>query len=79
MKAQRRDILRLSGMKIIYAEDSIVQQFFMQPLYDKLRIKVHMVMNGKELVKEFKKNPKKYDAIVTDIHMPILDGVEAIT
>lgn len=34
--------------------------------------------DGEQLVKTFENNPDKYDTILTDIQMPVMDGYEAV-
>ena len=36
-----------------------------------------MVSNGQELVEIYKASPSRFNAIVTDIDMPILNGIKA--
>ncbi len=61
--------------KVLVVEDNRANQMFIKVLLDKFKIKFDMVNNGKEAVEKFKNN--KYDLILMDINMPIMDGIEA--
>ena len=41
-------------------------------------MQIDMVENGQELVRVYKEKHSRYDAIVTDIHMPNMHGTEAV-
>lgn len=66
--------IKLDG-KILIAEDNLNNQKLIQILLNKLSLKSHIVSNGKEAVEAYKKD--KYDLILMDINMPIMDGVSA--
>jgi len=61
--------------KVLVVEDNRANQMFIKVLLDKFKIKFDMANNGKEAVEKFKNN--KYDVILMDINMPIMDGIEA--
>ena len=61
--------------KVLVVEDNRANQMFIKVLLDKFKIKFDMANNGKEAVEKFKNN--KYDLILMDINMPIMDGIEA--
>ncbi|GEM_PF-6737013 len=46
-----------------------------EKLLQKSQIDFHLVENGQELVHEVEQN--RYDLIITDIQMPVMDGFEA--
>ena len=60
---------------ILVAEDNVLNQELIKYVLDSLSLDYKIVSNGKEAVEEYKNN--KYDLILMDINMPILDGVEA--
>lgn len=71
----------LSDLTIILAEDDpddgkfLTSSFLKHPSF----ARVHLVKNGKELVEYLKNaNNKKPDVILTDINMPIMNGIEAL-
>lgn len=73
-------MVELKDLHIIIAEDDyedgeIVQQSFTNhPAF----AKVDMVNNGKELIDFLLAAPTKPHIILTDINMPILNGIEAL-
>lgn len=71
-----RDLRLPAGLKILLAEDSILQAFYLSGCLEAMGAKIEVAYNGKELVEKFKAN--SYDLIITDIEMPILNGLEAI-
>ena len=60
---------------ILVAEDNTLNQELIKYVLESLGLAYKIVSNGKEAVEEYKN--KKYDLILMDINMPILDGVEA--
>ena len=43
----------------------------------KLGCDVETAVNGKIAIKKYEKNPTKYDLIIMDIQMPVMDGIDA--
>lgn len=72
------DIIDLAGSTILVAEDNVVNMQIITELLALRKIKVIQAWNGDEAVNIFK-NSKEYsiDAILMDILMPVLDGLEA--
>ena len=60
---------------LLIAEDNPVNRMVIEKLLSQLSVDFHMVENGQALVNEAKKTA--YDLIITDIQMPIMDGLEA--
>lgn len=67
--------IQLTKMNIIVAEDNPVTQLLNLEIFKSLGCKFTQVSNGEELIEAIKTG--KYDACVTDIDMPKLNGLEA--
>lgn len=71
---------RLKNLHIIIAEDDIddgeiiIQSFSKHPAFSK----ISLVKNGKELLEFLKTGNRKPDVILTDINMPLVNGIEAL-
>ena len=63
------------GKKILLVEDNEINQIVAKSILEQLDIHVFTAVNGEEAVKAASR--AKFDVILMDIHMPILDGVEA--
>jgi len=74
-KPQIKAIKEKYRAKILVAEDNLANQELLKHILDSLEIEYTMTNNGLEAFEEFKKN--SYPLILTDINMPIMDGVEA--
>lgn len=65
---------------VLYVEDDLSLQKKTQIMLDNIFSKVDTAQNGKEgwqkYMDYFKENHKYYDIVITDIKMPIMDGVE---
>lgn len=61
--------------RILLAEDNRVNSKVALLMLQRLGIKADHVVNGQEEVQAYRKN--KYDLILMDLQMPILDGLEA--
>ncbi len=67
--------LRLSGKRILVAEDNDINQMIMQELLAPTGASVTMAENGEKAVEAVKK--QDFDLIFMDMQMPIMDGLEA--
>ena len=66
---------RLSSLRVLVAEDNVVNQKFIRALLKKIGCKCDLVANGLEVLTALDRQP--YDMILMDCHMPELDGYEA--
>lgn len=62
-------------LRIMVAEDNIVNQTVIEGILDKMGYEPHIVEDGKAAVEEAKS--EKYDLIFMDIQMPEMDGLTA--
>ena len=62
-------------LRILLAEDETISQFAMRVMLQRMGHSVLAVANGRAAVQEFKSGV--FDAILMDIQMPEMDGVEA--
>jgi two-component system sensor histidine kinase/response regulator len=65
----------LSGMKILVVEDNHFNQKLMAILLKKMGCSFEIVSNGHDAVSKVRSN--KYDIILMDIQMPLMDGFSA--
>lgn len=72
---EEKEIKPEKQLKILVAEDNIINQKVAVFNIEKLGHKVNIAENGKIAFDNFKKN--KYDLIFMDIQMPEMDGIEA--
>ncbi|WP_158799521.1 hybrid sensor histidine kinase/response regulator [Pedobacter sp. L105] len=69
------EFAQLYPMKILVAEDNLINQKLISHVLNKLGYKIDMVDNGKQLLDKMVIN--QYDVILMDIQMPVMDGLEA--
>ena len=75
LKEQSRD---LTGRKILLAEDISVNAEIITMILTMKKIEVNHAENGQRVVEMFSKSEiNYYDAILMDIRMPIMDGLQA--
>jgi CheY-like chemotaxis protein len=65
-------ISKIDGIKVLVAEDNLVNQKFISKVLEKNKADYTLVENGEACLKRSKE--KKFDVIILDIHMPKLDG-----
>ncbi|MBU4333058.1 MAG: response regulator, partial [Candidatus Omnitrophica bacterium] len=65
----------LQNVTILVAEDNVVNQKIVVRMLEKQGCIVEAVVNGQEVIDAIEK--KKYDVILMDMQMPVLDGLEA--
>ncbi len=77
IKQEKQNIQTLYGSQILLVEDNRVNQVIIKGLLKDSGINIDIASNGQEAVDMFAHNPRKYELILMDIQMPILDGYEA--
>ncbi len=65
----------LIGKKIIMAEDILINQLLVSKVFQKWNCQLDIVNNGKEVVHQLLN--EKYDLVLMDLQMPVMDGYEA--
>jgi len=69
------DELFLKGMDLLVVEDDTVNQKLIKVLLDKLGCKADVALDGRQAIEKLKQ--KQYDAVLMDLVMPVMGGVEA--
>jgi CheY-like chemotaxis protein len=68
----------LNGRKILLVEDHPLNVELAKRLLEKNGMKVEIARNGVESVEQFEGSQTGYyDAVLMDIHMPVMDGLQA--
>jgi two-component system, sensor histidine kinase and response regulator len=73
----QNEINAIKGASILLAEDNLINQQVATQILENAGIRVTIVNNGQEAVSELIRSENKYNALVTDIQMPEMDGYEA--
>lgn len=66
----------LKNVKLLIAEDDPSNRFLIEAYLKNYPVQVDYASNGKEAMEMFEKS--HHDIIVTDLHMPVMDGYELI-
>ena len=72
---EKEDISKLKGLKVLLAEDNIVNQKVMIRFFERWKIQMKVVDNGLEVLNALKE--ENFDLILMDLQMPEMDGYEA--
>jgi signal transduction histidine kinase/DNA-binding response OmpR family regulator/HPt (histidine-containing phosphotransfer) domain-containing protein len=65
------------GTRVLVAEDNEVNQMVTTELLSRLGIALDIATNGREAVRKAREHPTRYAAILMDMQMPDMDGLEA--
>ncbi|MDT3400979.1 ATP-binding protein [Mucilaginibacter terrae] len=65
----------LSSLRILLAEDNMMNIYFMKQLFKRWNISADIAENGTEVLEMLK--DADYDLILMDMHMPVMDGMQA--
>ncbi|MBN2824730.1 MAG: response regulator [Campylobacterales bacterium] len=72
-----KDIGLLHGSNILLVEDNDTNQEIIVGLLEDSGIAIDIASNGEIAVEMYHANPNKYELILMDIQMPVMDGYEA--
>lgn len=77
-KEEKTPAAGISGMKLLMAEDNELNAEIAKTLLEEEGAAVTVVPDGKQAVEMFQNSaPGTFDAILMDIMMPVMDGIEA--
>ena len=66
---------RYDGLELLMVEDNEINQEVAKAVLEDMGFKISIANNGREGVEAFKS--ERYDLILMDIRMPVMDGIEA--
>jgi PAS domain S-box-containing protein len=66
----------IKGLKVLYAEDKIINQKVIKLMLSHAKVDVDLANNGAEALDMMVKD--KYDVILLDMIMPVMDGMETV-
>ncbi|SHK80553.1 ATP-binding protein [Fibrobacter sp. UWEL] len=65
------------GKRVLLVEDNELNSIIAQTLLEEVHLEVDLVENGALAVEKIKENPTKYNLVLMDVQMPVMDGYEA--
>ena len=65
----------ISSLRILLAEDNMMNVYFMKQLFKRWNIIADIAENGEKVLEHL--SEKNFDVILMDMHMPVMDGAEA--
>ncbi len=66
----------LAGLRILLVEDHAVNRELAEEILSQAGVRVETALNGLEALERLRA-PGRYDAVLMDCHMPVMDGFEA--
>lgn len=76
--SQRPPMTVLPGLRVLLAEDNEINQEVAVAVLRQQGVQVDVVDNGQDAVaRALEAGPEHYDAVLMDVQMPIMDGLEA--
>jgi len=66
-----------NGIRLLIVEDNIINQKVLSNILKPSGIKIRIANNGREAVDMVKESTKKFDLVLMDINMPVMDGYMA--
>jgi signal transduction histidine kinase/CheY-like chemotaxis protein len=75
--AEEKERPRLLGARLLLVEDNPLNQFVAKQLLEKAGATVEIAGDGQQAVDLLRADAGRYDVVLMDIQMPVLDGVSA--
>nr|MCR4732966.1 response regulator [Lachnospiraceae bacterium] len=76
-RAEPEIVCSLEGKHVLLVEDILINREIARILLEEQKMVVDEAENGQEAVDLFLDHPQRYDAVLMDIQMPVMDGYEA--
>jgi signal transduction histidine kinase/CheY-like chemotaxis protein len=70
------DLFSLKGMNVLVAEDNVFNMFVAKAVLERWGVIITEAVNGREALDKF--NDGKYDVLLVDLDMPVMDGFELL-
>ena len=74
---QEKVTQRLVGMRLLVAEDNLINQMVARELLENEGAIVQIANNGLEAVELIQSASQPFDVVLMDLQMPVMDGIEA--
>ncbi|MBJ6724551.1 PAS domain S-box protein [Geomesophilobacter sediminis] len=71
------EVEELKGVRILLVEDNRLNQEVALEILTTRDVEVELAQNGAEAVEMVTNSGKRYDAVLMDVNMPVMDGLEA--
>ena len=68
---------RLAGLHLLVADDNQINLYLAERALKKEGARVTLVKDGQQALDQLRENPDGFDAVLMDIQMPIMNGLEA--
>jgi CheY-like chemotaxis protein len=68
---------RLAGLHVLIVDDSPVNRYLAQQALKRQGAKSTLAQDGQQALELLKRRPDGFDAVLMDIQMPVMDGLEA--
>jgi signal transduction histidine kinase/ligand-binding sensor domain-containing protein/CheY-like chemotaxis protein len=65
------------SIRILLVEDNPINRKLARSMLTRAGYRLDIVENGREAVERYKNDPERYDIILMDVQMPVMDGREA--
>jgi len=72
----KKELTSLKGSHLLLVEDNSLNREIIHGMIDPSGIIIEDACNGKEALNKFQQNQNKYELILMDIQMPVMDGYE---
>jgi len=69
---------QLQGVKLLLVEDNVVNQEVGTEILRAAGAEIEIASNGKEALERLQNSGIKYDVVLMDLQMPVMDGYEAV-
>jgi len=76
-KVNLDDAFDFSGKIILAVDDNEINREVLTAILEKTNVKMDFAENGKIALSMFRENQDKYNLILMDVHMPVMNGFEA--
>lgn len=71
----RKPLKRFEDIRVLVAEDNMINQFLLSKMLKSWNLEVDMVENGQQVIEKL--SQQHYDLILMDTHMPVMNGYDA--